>query len=429
MTELPHGWVETTLAQLANEVRGSEAPGAGTMYELYSVPTFPTRKPEVLDGSEIGSSKRPVQPGDVLLCKINPRINRVWTVGEPLEPGRRQIASTEYLVLRTRIPDLSRYLVWYLRSPRFREWIKLSVEGATGSHTRAKSGPILRQRVPLAPLDEQRRIVAAIEEQSSRLEAASASIGEASRRLERLSEAVLESLIDKAEWPRSAVADAAQLVTDGDHNPPPRVASGIPHLTAKNIKRGRIVLDGCSFVSEQGYEQTRKRYEPRRGDVIVTCVGTIGETAVVPPDLQFSADRNLAAIRVLPDVDPAYVSYALSSPNQRRAMFSASGSTAQPHLYLRDLRGLTIPLPELGEQRHAASEVERLLSIIDVMKAETTRTLLRVSALRRAILEGAFRGELVAQDPSDEPASVLLGRIEAGPASAVPLRRRRTVSA
>ena len=173
-TDLPPGWAWARLGDLGVEIRGQHTPEPGVTYDLYSVPTFPTGRPERIDGSQVKSGKRPVQPGDVLLCKINPRINRVWIVGEA--EGFQQIASIEYLVLRPHEPRMARFVQQYLSSPKFRDWIRLSVEGATGSHTRAKSGPILEQAIPIAPLAEQERIVAAIEEHFSCVDAVEASL-------------------------------------------------------------------------------------------------------------------------------------------------------------------------------------------------------------------------------------------------------------
>src|SRR5438132_9952686 len=64
-------------------------------YELWSVPGFAKSKPEVVLGSEIGSDKQTVSPGTVLVCKINPRINRIWVVTTRQEG--EQIASTEWI--------------------------------------------------------------------------------------------------------------------------------------------------------------------------------------------------------------------------------------------------------------------------------------------------------------------------------------------
>ncbi len=215
-------------------------------------------------------------------------------------------------------------------------------------------------------------------------------------------------------WQYSIIASVSHFVTDGDHNPPARVNAGIPHLTAKNVKRGALRLSGCSFVTEDGYAQTITRYNPLPGDVIVTCVGTVGETAIVPSGLKFSADRNLAAIRLVANgVYPRFMQCVLDSPAYQKAMRSASGSTAQPHLYLGDLRVLCFPLPPLAEQHRIVAEVERLLSVADETEALVRTQLARAERLRQSILKRAFEGKLVPQDPNDEPAAVLLERIRA----------------
>ena len=171
MTEtLPNGWANAAIGELGKEVRGQVRPETGTEYYLYSVPTFPTGRPEKVDGGHIKSGKRQVRGGDVLLCKINPRINRVWIVGQ--SEGLPQIASTEYLVLRPHQTRMGRYIRHYLTSPLFRDWIKMSVEGATGSHTRAKSRPILEQQMQVPPLAEQERIVAVLDGHLSRIDTA-----------------------------------------------------------------------------------------------------------------------------------------------------------------------------------------------------------------------------------------------------------------
>src|SRR4051812_22138218 len=97
---LPRGWKRVQLGALfAREARTIEpARTPDQVFELWSVPSFPTGQPEHVAGGTIGSNKQRVRPGDVLLCKINPRINRVWVVGEPA--GLPQIASTEWIVLR-----------------------------------------------------------------------------------------------------------------------------------------------------------------------------------------------------------------------------------------------------------------------------------------------------------------------------------------
>ena len=124
-------------------------------FELYSVPIYETRQPEITVGKEILSNKQTVEPEDVLLCKINPRINRVWKVGNFTQ--YETIASTEWIVVRQKeiIPE---YLRYALMSPYFRKLLQSNVSGVGGSLTRAKPVLVRKYPFPLPPLEEQSRI-------------------------------------------------------------------------------------------------------------------------------------------------------------------------------------------------------------------------------------------------------------------------------
>src|SRR5207248_2547743 len=100
------------------------------------------------------------------------------------------------------------------------------------------------------------------------------------------------------------------------------------------------------------FERVRNRYEPRRGDLIVTCVGTLGEYAIVPEGLVFSPDRNLAGIRLTQSgASVLYLQAVVAAPITQIRIAAASGSTAQPHLYLGDLRRMPVSLPPRVEQQ------------------------------------------------------------------------------
>ena len=188
------------------------------------------------------------------------------------------------------------------------------------------------------------------------------------------------------------------LITDGDHNPPPRVPVGIPHLTAKNIRNWQLDFQDCTYISTQDAKRVFKRYRPLAGDLIITCVGTLGRTVIVPEGIVFSPDRNLAAIRtVVQGVLTRYLQCFLNSPGIQQSLFGASGSTAQPHLYLGDLRQITVGLPAIAEQEQIVDEVERRLSVIRAPEAETSVNLQRAKRLSESILQRAFTGYLMTQ--------------------------------
>jgi type I restriction enzyme S subunit len=427
VSELPSGWAWAALAELGAEVRASVVPATDVEYELYSVPAFATGAPELVRGSAIGSAKRAVDPGDVLLCKINPRINRVWIVNNA--SGRPQIASPEYLIFRTTAPGLARYVRWYLTSPRFREWIKLSVEGATGSHTRAKSGPILRQLVPVPPLAEQQRIVAAIEEQLSRLDAAGQSLAQAKSKLAALRTATVAVAIEGFE--SAALGDLVTELRYGTSAKCSYDATGPPVLRIPNVQGGVIDVSDLKYATEAQLDLSA--FSVANGDLLF--VRTNGSRDLIGRVASVDGAEGMAfasyLIRARPDparLDPRFAVIALSTPKARAVIESKAATTAgQYNLNLAALRSLQVPLPPIDQQRSIVAEVDYQLAAADTLETEVNRVLRHCAALRRSILVCAFRGELVSQDPDDEPASVLLERIaaERAPAEKATARRPR----
>ena len=416
---LPLGWAATTLGDLGVEIRGQMLPAPETTYDLYSVPTFPTKRPERIDGAKIKSGKRGVQCGDVLLCKINPRINRVWVVGET--GSCLQIASTEYLVLRPHEPRMSSFIQQYLSSPKFRDWIKLSVEGATGSHTRAKSGPILRQPIPVAPLAEQDRIVAAIEEYFSRLDAAESSLREALQRLDVLKSAVLVDAFHAHRdlpraWRASTIGDVADVQLGRQRSPQHHTGEQMrPYLRSANVTWSGISLDD---VKEMNFDDTDfKKYRLEPGDLLLNeasgSPNEVGKPAVWNGEISDCCFQN-TLLRLRPHgviLDYLYW-YCYASALSGRFGEAGRGVNIR-HLGKQGLAQFPIPVPPRHEQAMIAERIRAAVERAESLRRSLREAIARVAALRRSVLAEAFAGRLVPQDRNDEPASVLLERIAA----------------
>ena len=197
MRGMPEGWVEVELGEVFRGKRRSSVVPAkepDRRFELYSVPSFETGVPERLYGSEIGSSKQEVAPGSVLLCRINPRINRVWVVGEA--GSDPQIASTEWISLPRFVGMTPRFAMHALQTPKVRRHLTSSVSGVGGSLMRVRMDALWRTRIPLAPLREQRRIVAKIESLFARLDEGIAALKRAEANLERYRASVLKAAVE-----------------------------------------------------------------------------------------------------------------------------------------------------------------------------------------------------------------------------------------
>jgi type I restriction enzyme S subunit len=332
-------------------------------------------------------------------------------------------------VIRTSDSDLSRYVMWYLQSPVFRDWIKLSAEGATGSHTRAKSGPILRQRIPLPPVNEQRRIVDALEEQFSRLDAADDSLRRAEHRLESFRTSVVAAAT--AGYPSVELGALVSELRYGTSIKCLYDGAGLPVIRIPNIVNCRVDMSDLKFATDSTADLSSAIVA--EGDLLfVRTNGSrdlIGRVAVVH-HVEATAFASYL-IRARPDrtkLEPRYAAVALSTPVARALIEARAATTAgQYNLNQQALRSLPIPLPPLAEQQRIIALVEQQLSVIEAMRRSTETARDRSSALRRSILERAFRGELVPQDPCDEPASVLVARMAVEHATASPIRRRKVL--
>lgn len=159
--EVPSSWIWSTVNEINmyNSKNVDPAKQKENTFELYSVPIFPTNTPEIIKGEKIGSAKQSVENGDVLLCKINPKINRVWFVKNRTE--NTMIASSEWIVIRNKFM-LTDYLVFCFMSPYFRDLMENNVSGVGGSLTRAQPSMVANYAIPIPPLQEQKRIITEI---------------------------------------------------------------------------------------------------------------------------------------------------------------------------------------------------------------------------------------------------------------------------
>lgn len=456
MTALPPGWAEAPLGDLGDSIRGSVQPNQSEIFELYSVPSFSDGRPEILQGSEIGSHKRPVLPLDLLVCKINPRINRVWIVGPRTD--HEQLASPEWLVLRSSAPEISTMLRYQLSAPDFRRWIEAGVHGVTGSHTRAKDDHVLAFPVRVPPEFEQARVVTAIEEASSKLDAGERGLRTVRQLIKRMRDAVLAAAVTgRLVSQDSADAPADELLADlgigclaSGAEPPgwacvrigdiARVGSGttpergrqeywsdgsIPWVTSGALSAG-VVTYAAEFVTEMALRETSLRLWPP-GTLLVAMYGE-GQTRGRCAELAIEATCNQACAAI--DLHTGLRGYRRLLRLHFDANYSANRRLAsggvQPNLSGTLIKGMTIALPPMAEAHRIVTEVDRQLSFLDACDRAVDAGLARSAALRRSVLKSAFEGKLAPQDSTDEPASALLERIRDGRRATKPRTARAT---
>ena len=134
--------------------------------------------------------------------------------------------------------------------------------------------------------------------------------------------------------------------------------------------------------------------------------------------------REVAMITPLSGLEPRFLMYMLASPSGQRILTGHVKGVAQSGINLSDIRNLKVPLPPTPEQREIIGRVDGRLGEIDRIATQLESARSSAKALESSVLAQAFQGELVEQDPNDEPATVLLDRIQAARETAKPERNR-----
>jgi type I restriction enzyme S subunit len=423
-SELPDGWDVASFGELNSFSGGTVNPALrpDEVFDLYSVPSFPTGHPEQLPGRAIGSTKQTVSPGDVLVCKINPRINRVWEVG-PLG-DREQIASSEWIGFRSDAV-VPRFAKHYFTEPSFRSLLCSEVSGVGGSLTRAQPSRVATYPVPVAPLAEQTRIADQLDTLLARIQACQDRLEAIPALLKRFRQAVLRAATSgeltrdersrfdwSSDWtpmPLTALGELARGKSKHRPRDDPRLYGGpYPFVQTGDVAQsGGLIIQHRQTYSELGLQQSRLW---PAGTLCITIAANIADTAL------------LAYPACFPDSVVGFI----ANPNKCEALFvkwsidvvkddieALAPATAQKNINLSVLNEVVIRTPDLAEQREIVRRGKALLAIADRIEARYVNALRHSQRLAPLTLAKAFRGELVPQDPNDEPASALLARIAA----------------
>jgi type I restriction enzyme S subunit len=331
--------------------------------------------------------------------------------------------------------------------------------------------------IPIAPLPEQRRIVAEIETQFTRLEAGVAALKRAQANLRRYKASVLKAACEgrlvpteaelaraegreyepaevllerilaerRAKWEAdstgkkykepilsngsglagmpegwtSATLDMLTYhITSGSRGWAKYYSSrGSIFIRAQDIKTDELNLENVAFVDlPQAVSLEGTRTRVFNGDLLITITGAnVTKTALVRQQLDEAyVSQHVGLVRPTSQSISQYLYCWIVAPaHGRRSLEKEAYGAGKPGLNLTNLRELVIWLPPMDEQRRIVAEVERRLSVVQELERQVEAAQRRAERLRQAILKHAFEGRLVPQDPEDEPASVLLARIRA----------------
>jgi len=458
---LPTTWAETRLEDVAEIILGQSPPGLSYNTDGIGLPFFQ-------GSAEFGDLYPEIKKWTTKPTKFARAGDVLLSVRAPVGPTN--LAPLDCAIGRgvaaIRAVDeiMPKYLLYALRATE-----SALASKSTGTTFDAVPGSVVRGHlIRLAPTAEQRRIVAAIEEQFSRIDAGVEALQRARRNLQRMRAAVLRQAFERGlgddelgdepaeillreilEERRRAwesgrgsgkyrepappslrrtrrkipdgwvwasleqLTDGARKIAYGVLQPGRHVENGVPFVRVGDVNEGVVApihrLKRVDPMVATLYPRTRLS----GGEVLLTLVGSIGRSAIVPAE--FVGGNVARAIAVIPTtalVEARYISLCLSEREAVAELVGLAHEVARKTLNLEDVKSFPIPLPPLAVQRQIVDEIARQTSVIQATYLSIEETLRKADSLRAAALNSAFRGRLATHDPNDEPASVLLDRIK-----------------
>lgn len=487
--DAPLGWTTTTMGDALTWSSGGTPSRSRADYFGGEIPWLASgelrdsliyRTNETITESGLASSSAKwVPPDSVLVAMYGATIGRLGISRIPLTTNQAVAFSTpSYLE--------AKYLFYFLMFSR----PALVSLGKGGAQPNISQGVLKAFEFTIAPLPEQRRIVAALDSYFSRLDDASATLERVQRNLERYRASVLKAAVEGRLVPTEAQlarkegrsyepasellkrilverrrkweeAELAKMIAKGKPpkddrwkvkyvEPTPPETEGLPelpegwcwasvdavgdvllgrqrapqyltgrftqpYLRVANIKDDRIDF---SDVETMDFDDEHfAKYRLRSGDILVSegqSPELLGQSAIYRGEQEsLCFQKTLHRFRPFDCGPSSEFAQLVFRSHVRNGVFMRLGSitTNIAHLTLEKFKASPFPLAPISEQRRIETETARLLSIADALETLGKSDSVRVTRLRQSILKWAFEGRLVDQDPSDEPASVLLDRI------------------
>jgi len=342
---------------------------------------------------------------------------------------------------------LPEYVYWWLKGA------KQTAEGlASGTTFLELSGANAKKLpIPVVPLDQQKRIVAEIEKQFSRLDEAVANLKRVKSNLKRYKAAVLKAAVEgrlveteaerarregrcyetgeqllqrilearrsqwngKGKYKEPAAPETSDLpelpegwvwatleqlcptFVDSAHRTPKYGETGKPAIGPRDVVGGDLWLHGARLVDGNEFAVQTKRHIPQSGDIVYSRELSLGWGAVVPEDATLCLSQGMCLFRPDDQVVLSYFMYSLNGPEVRRQATRGSIGSAHPHLNLGEIKAFIFSLPPQSEQHRIVAEVDRRLSLLRETEAQVDANLQRAERLRRSILQQAFTGGLI----------------------------------
>jgi type I restriction enzyme S subunit len=337
--------------------------------------------------------------GDVLLAKITPCFeNGKLGIADGLKNGIG-FGSSEYFVFRPDATVSEEWIYYFLSRETFRVEGAARMSGAVG-HKRVSKDFIENYPIPFPPLDEQKRIVAKLDEAFAGLAKAKENAEKNLQNARALFESTLDDVFarNSEDWAVKQLEDVC-AIGDGNHssNYPKKhelVAKGVPFIRATNLVGGEISNEDMRFLSPKKHSQLKKGHL-KTGDILFTNRGEIGKMAIVDPSHDGSnLNSQVAWLRCNETLNNRFLFHFLNSGKIKAHLESAKNGAALQQFTIKQIKELKIPIPSKDQQTEIVLGLDGLSKETQRLTRLYEQKLEALDSLKKSILHEAFSGNL-----------------------------------
>lgn len=414
--DIPDSWEWVRLGELCNYGKCNSIPATKIPKEAWLLDLEDIEKDtgRILNKKRMkdvksNSSKHIFNTGNVLYSKLRPYLNKVVIADED------GYSTSEILPLDFGMNIFDRYAQIVLMSPYFINYTVKCSYGVKMPRLGTTDGQLAV--FPLPPLEEQKRIVAKIEELMPYVEKYDVAYSEVVELNKKFPEDMQKSILQYAiqgklvaqrkedgtaeelyqqiqeekkklieegtikktkalpevkedeipfdipeSWKWVRLGNLLNKLTDGTHSTPKYTVTGVPFISVKDVSGGKMDFSNTKFISQEEHDSLYKRCNPERDDILLTKVGTTGIPVIVDSDQEFSLFVSVALLKFNTDlIFNKYFMYAIKAPVVQIQARENTRGVGNKNWVMRDIANTILPLPPLNEQKRIVDELEKLL--------------------------------------------------------------------
>ena len=171
-------------------------------------------------------------------------------------------------------------------------------------------------------------------------------------------------------WEMVELNKICEKITDGSHNPPKvKLGSGHYMLSSKNIFNNELNFINPREISLDDFKSENKRTDIKKGNILLTIVGTIGRSLVVEKNNNFTLQRSVAVLKLKKNIaDPYFINFVLQTKRYKKILNDSAHGVAQKGIYLKSLGSIKFPLPQLKIQNSTTQKIKNEIELVEKNK-------------------------------------------------------------